>query len=139
LDSITVKVAECYIGDRQDVQQGLAGLAFKGTEPLVGHMVEQEGKWICKEYPDVYKRFVEHSIVRYKTLAVMPIVTLGRDRSKRKTVGVVCFDSMNATLFDGEEARKALKTVGSRIGAILSISWQLSHGNQMHQNGQVQS
>ena len=102
-------------------------------------MVKQEdGRLLCKEYPDVYKRFVKHTELRYRTLAVMPIVTLGRkDSSKRKTVGVVCFDSMNDTLFDGEEAKHALDIVSSRIGAILSINWQLSRYDQMLQNTQA--
>jgi hypothetical protein len=115
--------AKCYIGDREDIQRGFAGLAFKGTEPLIAHMIEQDGKWICKEYPKDYRQFEKYLIPRYRALAAAPIVTLGR--TKRKTVGVICFDSMNPKLFDGEEARKALVTVGVRTGAIFSIYWRM--------------
>lgn len=139
LDSDTFRDAACYIGDDPDIQRGLAGLAFRESRLIIDHMVKQDdGRWICKEHPDVYKRFVNHNVLRYKTLAVMPIVTLGRKGSlKRKTVGVVCFDSMNPTLFDGEEAKNALDTVSSRIGAILSINWQLSRYNQADQKTQA--
>jgi hypothetical protein len=124
LESDIVVDAKCYIGDKDDIQRGFAGVAFKGTEPLVAHMMEQEGKWVCREYPRDYKQFAKYLDPRYRAIAAAPIVTLGR--TKRKTVGVICFDSMNAKVFDSKEARKALVTVSTRIGAILSIYWQMA-------------
>jgi hypothetical protein len=135
LDADIVRDAECYIGDNKEIQRGFAGVAFKATEPLVAHMLEQKGgTWICREYPRDYKQFEKYSDLRYRALAAAPIVTLGR--TKRKTVGVICFDSMNATVFDSKEARKALVTVSTRIGAILSIYWQMvstTSGSSLHQ------
>jgi hypothetical protein len=123
LDKDIEKHVRCYIGDKKPIKRGFPGVAFEATTPLVAHMIKKGGKWICDEYPDDYFQFDTYDDPRYRALAAAPIVTLWK--TNKTTLGVVYFESMNPRVFDSKEARIALNTVSTRIGAIISIYWQM--------------
>ena len=118
-----------YIGDDMNKvpgERGVAGETYKDGKTRIAHMVKKEGKWVC-EYPS-YRTFENRKYIPYEAFVSEPIVKVTLNRSgehQRKVIGVVCFDSHKKWIFDHPKTQKLLKSLGERLGAVISLYWEL--------------
>lgn len=116
-----------YIGpdkEKQKSKGGIAGEVYHNGILRIGHMSQNNGRWICEEY----EHYVKYSGIRpypaYLSFVCVPIIGIDPDEQGIETtrLGVVCFDSMNKHIFDTADSETVLRTFALRIAAVLLIS-----------------
>jgi hypothetical protein len=111
-----------YIGAKAvDKVRGLAGEAFFYHQVRVGHINKENNRWHAdnSSYIDFDKT---RPYPPYRSLVSVPLI-VGENASD--CLGVMCFDSENATAFDSSEVQAMLLKLGARIAAVLLIYQQL--------------
>lgn len=111
-----------YIGARDvDRVRGLAGEAFFNHQIYVGHIIKENSRWKADNscYIDFDKK---RPYPPYRSLVSVPLI-IGENPTD--CLGVMCFDSENATVFDPPEVQAMLLKLGARIASVLLIYQQL--------------
>jgi transcriptional regulator with GAF, ATPase, and Fis domain len=111
-----------YVGTREvDKKRGLAGEAFFRRKILVAHIIKESHSWHADN--DSYINFDEtRPFPPYRAVVSVPLIT---GDNPTDCLGVMCFDSENATAFDSQEVQTMLQKLGARIASILSIYQRL--------------
>lgn len=99
-----------YVGPDLLRRRGTAGEAFTRAELIVVHMRREAGQWMADH--SSYVEFVkDRPHPPYRSFVAVPI----GQSDGAAPLGVLCLDSMNEALFDGEHIRHLLLTIGQRL------------------------
>ena len=119
----SINRTQFYIGtDRNKLlrEQGIAGEAFLSGQLCVGYMYQENNIWRCN-----FKGHVEFDLHRpyppYRSFVCVPIV----GETQGINTGIVCFDSMNQTIFEAHENQVVLRAFARRIASALLICRKL--------------
>ncbi len=125
----SVNRTKFYIGKEENrkSERGIAGATYLDGQLRVGHMIQENAHWKCD-----HEGYINFDSKRphpsYYSFVCVPIIGLNPGSAKGNTIsclGVVCFDSHSAIVFDSPQIQELLVTFGSRIAAALTIYIQL--------------
>ena len=117
-----------YIGtdESKRVNQGVAGEAFLTKEFRVAHMSQKDREWKCDLSSYINFTTRNHAPL-YRSFACIPVLGPAPNIAGGIiSLGVVCFDSPNRTVFDSYESEIVLRTFARRISTALLIYRLLS-------------
>ncbi len=111
-----------YIGMKDvDKVRGLAGETFFYHQIRVGHIIKENSRWKADS-----SSYIDFDIKRpyppYRSLVSVPLI-IGENPTD--CLGVMCFDSENATVFDSSDIQAMLLKLGACIASVLLIYQQL--------------
>lgn len=108
------------IGEEDPTQRrGAAGEAFVTGQLRVVHFSEVDGQWKADD-PSYIEFDPARPFPPYRSFVTVPIIG-----TYNRSIGVLCFDSMDPTIFDPPAIRELLSALGQRIAAAILIYREL--------------
>lgn len=103
--------------------QGVAGRAFLKESVQIAHITEVRGTWQC-DCPGFLRFTNAEDAPAYHTFVCVPIIGPALPSSRHHStacLGVLCFDSLYESVFDGSHAEYVLRVFARRIAFALSM------------------
>ena len=112
-----------YIGEDEEKRQregGIVGLAYQQGHAYVGHMIHHKNhdQWTC----DIKGYVPIEDPVPYNTFVCLPLFSLdSKSGNRKKTIGILCFDSTTQGAFDSEAMQRVLEYLTEQVLFVLSL------------------
>lgn len=128
-----------YIGGEGDRIRGVAGETFLDAQLRVAHFAEEHPRWKCDLscYMDFDK---SRPFPPYRSFVAVPIIGVipsSPGQIITSTLGVLCFDSDNSTIFDSSAVHYVLRVLARRVAAVLLIYQHLPLAGSQLTTGQT--
>jgi hypothetical protein len=120
----SVKRIRFYIGNDDSRERGVAGEAYCKQQMIITHMIKRGAKWSADQ--NAFTLSTEKEYPHYRSFVCVPILVPDKDATALEeqsisVLGVVCFDSMNKTIFDNTALQDLLRSIVSHIAAALLV------------------